>query len=85
VRLRHDIWLFGIVFLGHVLWVLLLFFLLHVHLIIAFVAPKVFAAGKLFSEQTQHRKDHVGSHLASYALEFRQVYMSLVSKRHVKD
>lgn len=55
------------------------------HFIISFVAPKVFAARNLFSEQIKHREDHVRSYLASYPFKFSQVDVSLISKRHIED
>lgn len=87
MRLGHDIWLFSLALLRycHVLWVKLFLLLLHVHFIVAFIAPKVFTAGDIFSEQTQHREDHVGSYLASYAFELGQAYVRLLSEGHIED
>jgi hypothetical protein len=87
VRLGHDIWLFSLALLCycHVLWVKLFLLLLHVHFIVAFIAPKVFTAGDIFSEQTKNREDHVGSYLASYAFELGQAYVRLFSEGHIED
>ena len=87
MRLGHDIWLFSLALLCycHVLWVKLFLLLLHVHFIVAFIAPKVFTAGDIFSEQTKNREDHVGSYLASYAFELGQAYVRLFSEGHIED
>lgn len=87
MRLGHDIWLFSLALLCycHVIWVKLFLLLLHVHFIVTFIAPKVFTAGDIFSEQTQHREDHVGSYLASYAFELWQAYVRLFSEGHIED
>lgn len=87
MRLGHDIWLFSLALLYycHVLWVKLFLLLLHVHFIVTFIAPKVFTARDIFSEQTQHREDHVGSYLASYAFELGQANVRLFSEGHIED
>ena len=87
MRLGHDIWLFSLALLCycHVLWVKLFLLLLHVHFIVAFIAPKVFTAGDIFSEQTKNREDHVGSYLASYAFDLGQAYERLFSEGHIED